>query len=129
MNIRFYLELATRVQDGRLLDLLRIPVSASVEKGEWSARWWSHGKTKRMRSSDRDKILRRIAEDRLNELELKWRCESSSTNCRSLRLVDLWNSFSPEQTTSLWAPVPTEKLSSHDDERKRKNFGGGDPPM
>lgn len=123
-NFKFYLELATRVQDERLLSLLRIPESASVGTGIWRARWWSHGKTTRMRSAEREKILGRVWQERINELDLKWQPENSSTNNFPIRLVDLWNSFTPEQMSVLWAPVSTEKLSSRDDERKRINFGG-----
>jgi hypothetical protein len=129
MNFKFYLELATRVQDERLLNLLRIPESGSVGTGIWRARWWSRGKTTRMRSADREKILGRVWQERINELDLKWQPENSSTNNLPIRLVDLWNSFTPERTSVLWAPVPTEKLSSRDDERKRINFGGGKPPL
>src|SRR5690348_14433455 len=104
LNFKFYLELATRVQDERLLNLLRIPESASIATGIWRARWWSHGKTTRMRSADREKILGRVWQ-RINELDLKWQLENSSTNNFPIRLVDLWNSFTPEQTSVLWAPV------------------------
>ena len=128
MNFQFYLELATRVQDERLLDLLRIPGSASIGKGTWRAQWWSHGKTTRMRSAHREQILTRVRQDGINELDLKWQAEGSTTDNALIRLANLWNSFTPEQTSALWAPVPTEKLSSRDDERKRMNFGGGTPP-
>jgi len=129
MKFEFYLEIATRVQGEGLLDLLRIPGSASVGKGTWRAQWWSHGKTTRMRSADRDQVLTRVRQDGINEVDLKWQSEDSTTDNVPIRLVNLWNSFTPEQTSTLWAPVPTEKLSSREDERKRKNFGGGAPPL
>ena len=129
MNFEFYLEIATRAQDERLLTLLRIPDSASVGKGIWRARWWSHGRTKQMRSADREKILSRICQDGINELDLKWQSEDSITRNTLIRLANLWNSFTPERASALWAPVPTEKLPSRDDERKRVNFGGGAPPL
>jgi hypothetical protein len=129
MNFKFYLEIATRAQDERLLNLLRIPESASVGAGTWRARWWSHGKTTRMRSIDREQILRRVCQDGVNELDLKWQSEDANTNNVAIRLVDVWNYFAPERTSTLWAPLPTEKLSSRDDERKRVNFGGGAPTL
>ena len=51
MEFNFYLELASRAEDSRMLDLLRFPGPAALQGGgRWVARWWAHGKTKRMHS-------------------------------------------------------------------------------
>jgi hypothetical protein len=128
MQFKLYLELATRTQGAALLELLRFPEHAVLKSGEWSARWWSHGKTKRMRSLDREKILARIATDGVNELEFKWRPRDLSVAGEPVRLAELWFDFVPSRVSALWAPVPTEKLAPHADERNRINFGSGRPP-
>jgi len=127
MQFKLYLELATRTQDAALLELLRFPDHAVLKSGEWSARWWSHGKTKRMRSADREKILARLADDGVNELEFKWRPRDNAEAGDPVRLVELWFDFVPSRVSALWAPVPTQKLASHADERNRINFGSGKP--
>lgn len=124
MKTKLHLRLATRVQDARLLDMLRIPDNIRTVKGEWHAVWWSHGTTKEMRSVDREQILGKIAGDGVNELELKWRPEAPSANA-PLLVLDLWASLRPAWTSALWAPVPKSKLALRQDERNRKSFGGG----
>ena len=88
MEFKPYLELATRTQDAGLLELLRFPDHAVLKSGDWSARWWSHSKTKRMRSADREKILARLADDGVNELEFKWRPRDNAEASDPVRLVD-----------------------------------------
>jgi hypothetical protein len=128
MQFKLYLELATRTQDAALLELLRFPDHAALKSGDWSARWWSHGKTKRMRSADREKILARLADDGVNELEFKWRSRDIAEASDPVRLVELWFDFVPSRVSALWSPVPTQKLASHADERNRINFGSGKLP-
>ena len=127
MEFKPYLELATRTQDAGLLELLRFPDHAVLKSGDWSARWWSHSKTKRMRSADREKILARLADDGVNELEFKWRPRDNAEASDPVRLVEFWFDFVPSRVSALWAPVPTQRLASHADERKRRNFGSGKP--
>jgi hypothetical protein len=46
------------------IDLLRFPEHEDLRDGVWSARWWSYGKTKRMRSIDREKVIQRLSAER-----------------------------------------------------------------
>lgn len=74
MDFKLYIELASRAEGSDLLDLLRFPSDAAFRGGgEWAARWWAHGKTKRMHASQREKVLEKVAVEGFNELDLKWR--------------------------------------------------------
>jgi hypothetical protein len=128
MKFKLYLELASRVRDAGLLCLLGFPDTVILKEGQWAARWWSHGKTKRMRSADRGEILRKIAADGVNELDLTWRLTGQAASA-PLSLAELWAPFTPSRTSALWAPVPTERLKSPQEERVRKRFGAGKPPQ
>jgi hypothetical protein len=127
MNFKLKLYLATRTQDARLLDLLRFPAEPVLRgKAEWSAQWWSHGKTKRMRSTDREKILQKIAADGINELQLKCRTQPTSMGSGGdPRVTEAWLWFDPSPSSQLWATVPTVKCENREDERSRKTFHGG----
>jgi hypothetical protein len=128
MQIPFYVELATRKQDKTVIDLLRFPEHEDVRDGEWSARWWSHGKTKRMRSIDREKVIQRLASDGINELDIKWNSRATDSQEHSFRLVSAWILLSPTWGSALWAPVSKDPLPLRADERQRKNFGKGHLP-
>jgi hypothetical protein len=127
LRFKLYLELALRAQDESLLDLLRFPDDGTLTGGEWDARWWSHGQTKRKRSPNREQILDTIANDGINELDLKWHAQAPPAPTEAPSLIELWTSFTPSRTSALWAPVPTQRLQSPADERNRKSFGGGVP--
>lgn len=125
MKFNLYLELGTRAQDMRVLDLLRFPLDAAfLGRVEWSARWWSHGKTKRMRSNERESVCSRLANDGINELELNAKATVPTPLLES-RITDAWVSLYPSLTSELWAEVPQVPLKNHADERRRKSFGGG----
>jgi hypothetical protein len=121
-------ELATRKQDKTVIDLLRFPEHEDVRDGEWSARWWSHGKTKRMRSTDREKVIQRLASDGINELDIKWNSRAPDSQEHSFRLVSAWILLSPTWGSALWAPVSKDPLPLRADERQRRNFGKGHLP-
>jgi hypothetical protein len=113
MQITFYVELATRKQDKTAIDLLRFPEHEDLRDGVWSARWWSHGKTKRMRSTDREKVIQRLAADGINELDIKWNSRASDSQERAFRLVSSWILLSPAWGSALWAPVSKEPFPLH----------------
>jgi|GEM_PF-6456047 len=127
MKFTLYLELATREQGENLIDLVRFPTVAESSTSEWIARWWSRGKTRRMRSTNREQILQQLQSEGLNEIDLQW-SSVESWRGRPLQAVDLSIFFSPSRTSSIWAPVPSQKLERRDDERQRKSFGGGESP-
>ena len=95
MQLTFYVELATRKQDKTVIDLLRFPEHDDVRSGEWSARWWSRGKTKRVRSTDREKMIHRLSADGINELDIKWNSRASDGREHAFRLVSSWILLSP----------------------------------
>ena len=122
MEFDFYLELASRTEDSHVFDLLRFPgVSALQGGGQWAARWWAHGKTKRMHSGDREKIFSKIEVEGFNELDLKWR-PFEPTPVEAVRVVSAQFDFSPSPMNRLWAPVPLHRLKSHAEDLSRRNF-------
>jgi len=123
MRFELYVELASRALDANLLDLLRFPMVAGAlaSQPEFSARWWEHGKTKRMKSHDREKIIEKISSTQLNELELKWRSEAAP-HVAGLRLLDGCLNFFPSPMSQLWAEVPIHRLKAHSEEVWRRNF-------
>jgi hypothetical protein len=123
MTFDFYLELASRAVDSALLDLLRFPLDGAplAALSEFSARWWEHGKSKRMKSRNREKIIERILPTGINQLELKWHSESR-LRTGSLALVDACLDFFPSPMSQLWAEVPIHRLKSHAEEVSRRNF-------
>ena len=121
MKYKLYLELASRLHDSRVLDLLRFP-SGLLPEGEWLGRWWSQGGTKRSRSRDRENLLQKIASAGVNELELKWRPLGPVKQTEAPQLTEIWQEFFPSPASSAWAQLPTEELASHSDERSRRNF-------
>lgn len=128
MTFKLYLELASRAQDSRILDLLRLPSARVTVGGEWSARWWSHGKNTRMRSPDREALISKIAERGINELELKWKGTGAAKSGAHLNLLGLWiPTFTPGVTSGLWAAVPEASVKSREDERTRRQFSGRKP--
>jgi hypothetical protein len=128
MQVTFYVELATRKQDKTVIDLLRFPEHKDIRDGEWLARWWSFGKTKRMRSTDRDKVIQRLVGDGINELDIKWNSRTPNRQERTFRLISSWILFNPAWGSALWASVSKEPLTSAADESQRRNFGSGDIP-
>lgn len=125
MKFKLYIELACRVQDFGLLDLLRFPADQLIEnKGTWSARWWGNGKTKRMRSESRENVLKKLAMERCNEFELKWR--EAASEMRNAQLAGVELRFDPSPTSQLWAAVPKHPLKSHSDELNRLSFQGAE---
>lgn len=123
MTFDFYLELATRAVDSALLQLLRFPLDGAplATLSEFSARWWEHGKSKRMKSRNREKIIERILSTGINQLELKWHSESR-VRAAGLGLVDACLDFFPSPMSRLWAEVPIHRLKSHAEEVSRRNF-------
>jgi len=122
MQFNLYIELGLRAENSRVLDLLRFPCeSAFGSHGEWAARWWAHGKTRRTRSSKREKILEAIAAEGLNELVFTWRALEPVTFER-LKMISGRIEFFPSPMNSLWAPVPLVKLKARPEETMRKNF-------
>jgi hypothetical protein len=122
MKFEFYLELATRVTGLGLLDFIRFPASQAHLRGEWFARWWSRGKTKRMHSSDREKIIDRIGGDQFNELSLKWRPLGTPSLVEFVKIESVSITFYPSPFSELWAEVPIHRLKSHAENRARMNF-------
>jgi hypothetical protein len=124
VKVNFYLELGTRVQDKRVLELLRFPSDSFLIGNEkWTATWWCHGETKRMVSRNRQEILLRIVNEGINELELDF--ELSDTQHAGMQIVGGSCSLYPSVTAEIWADVPAEHLANDDEESKRKTFGGG----
>jgi hypothetical protein len=122
MEFDFYLELASRAEDSRMLDLLRFPSAAALQGGgQWAARWWAHGKTKRMHSGDREKIFKELGVAGFNELELKWRAVEPAP-IETLKIVRAQLDFFPSPMNELWAPVPLHQLKSHAEDLSRRNF-------
>jgi hypothetical protein len=107
------------------MDLLRFPIdSAFCTEPKWAARWWSHGRTKRMRSISRGKLLTAIAEDGFNELEITCKADVSIQGS-DIRLYEALFNLYPSRTCELWTPVPSVELKNHADELQRMNFGSG----
>ena len=122
MEFDFYLELGSRAEDSRMLDLVRFPSAAALQGGgQWAARWWAHGKTKRMHSGDREKIFRKIEVEGFNELELKWRPVEPAP-VETVKIVRAQLDFLPSPMNKLWAPVPLHRLKSHAEDLSRRNF-------
>jgi hypothetical protein len=121
MEFALYIELASRVIDFRLLDLVRFPVDHAFGASEWSAHWWAHGKTKRMRSEEREKVLQKIAVTGLNELELKWHPVEPAL-LHGAKVLSAQLQFYPSPMSDLWSAVPMEDLKVRADDRSRKNF-------
>jgi hypothetical protein len=123
MTFDFYLELASRAMDSELLELLRFPLDETplAARHEFSARWWEHGKTRRMKARNREKMIERISSTEINALELKWHSESR-TRVAGLALVDACLDFFPSPMSQLWAEVPLHRLKSHSEEISRRNF-------
>lgn len=123
MKFKLYLELGTRVEDERVLNLFRFPVDTSFAPGaHWSSVWWSHGRTRKMHSKVREDILSRLARDGFNELTLKCKTGPTGPGSRQ-RFIDAWFPYvglSPMNI--LWAPVPHDKLKTNSEDRKRRNF-------
>ncbi len=122
MEFDFYLELGSRAEDSRMLDLLRFPSEAALQGGgQWAARWWAHGKTKRMHSGDRGKIFHKINIEGFNDLTLKWR-PFTPARVETVKVISAQFEFSPSPMNKLWAPVPLHQLKSHAENLSRKNF-------
>jgi hypothetical protein len=123
MIFDFYLELASRAIDSALLELLRFPFDGAPlsTMGEFSARWWEHGKTKRMKARNRENIIERILSTGINQLELKWH-SGYRVRAGGLALVDACLDFFPSPMSQLWAEVPIHRLKSHAEEVLRRNF-------
>jgi hypothetical protein len=121
MEFDFYLELASRAEDSRMLDLLRFPSAAALQGGHWAAQWWAHGKTKRMHSGDREKIFSRLGVAGFNELELKWQAVEPAP-VETVKIVRAQLDFFPSPMNALWAPVPLHQLKSHAEDLSRRNF-------
>lgn len=122
MKFKLYIELASRVEDERVLNLFRFPADGAFVTGaRWSAKWWSHGRTKRMQSKGRESILSRLGRDGFNELDIT--CKTGpSKPARRPQFIDAWVYTELSPGNVLWAPVPEEKLKSIADDRKRRNF-------
>src|SRR5215471_884567 len=126
MKFDLYLELASRSQNLSLLDLLRFPAIEMLHAGgEWSAKWWAHGKTRTARSTDREKIISKIAVEGCNELQIAWKAAGPgrSDEIPGINAVKRFI-FNPSPTSDLWAAVPEEMLASRADERNRRSFLG-----
>lgn len=122
MKFKLYVELASRVEDERVLNLFRFPADGVFVTGaRWSAKCWSHGRTKRIQSKDRESILSRLGRDGFNELDIT--CKTGpSKPARRPQFSDAWIYTELSPGNVLWAPVPEEKLKSITDDRKRRNF-------
>lgn len=127
MVFKLYLELGSRVQGQELLELIRFPAGNLIgTEGQWSARWWGHGHSKRMRSRDREKVLEKLATEGCNEFELKWSRPSSSFHAGVAQMLSFVLRFDPSPTSELWAPIPKQPLKTHADELNRLSFQGAE---
>lgn len=122
MRFKLYIELASRVEDERVLNLFRFTADrAFVAGARWSAKWWSHGQTKRMQSRDRERILSRLGCDGFNDLDIT--CKTGpSKPARSPQFSDAWIYTELSPGNVLWAPIPEQKLRTMADDRKSRNF-------
>lgn len=122
MNFTLYLELGSRAVDSSLLDILRFPAGALSRTGRLlSSRWWANGKTRRMRSADLEEILRKIAKEGFNALDLRWR-DSKPSPVEEVELMSAHLECFPSPMNKLWAPVPLHQLKSPAEDRARRNF-------
>src|SRR5262245_24131309 len=113
MRFELYLELASRIHDERLLGLLRFPSDTELDATtEWSARWWTRGKTKKMSSMNRETLLGKITVDGINELSLRGQRTSINNNTLGCNLVEVRIDFFPSPASEIWAMVPKNKLKS-----------------
>lgn len=130
MRFKLYVELASRVENERILDLFRFPTDAVLpSEVTWSAKWWANGHTTRMRSKDREKILLRLTDEGFNEIDLRYTTKAERPG-KDLRPVGggtlLPVELSPKNI--LWAPVSEEAPSPPTtpqrmrDDRQRQNF-------
>lgn len=122
MKFDLYVELAVRATDSRLFDLVRFPVKGAHLYGEWSARWWTRGKTKRMHSNDRDRILQQVSSEGLNELRLSWAPIGVPALIEFVKVEGADITFYPSPFSELWAEVPIHQLKSPSENRARMNF-------
>lgn len=123
MKFDLYVELGFRALDTSVLDLLRFPsgVESQASRPEFSARWWARGKTKRMKSPDREKIIEKVSQTGVNQLELKWHAETAP-QVAGLRLIDGCLNLFPSPMSHLWAEVPIHRLKAQSEEVWRRNF-------
>jgi hypothetical protein len=77
-----------------------------------------------MRSNEREKILSKLADDGINEVELNSKSSAARPQSRP-RIMDACLSLYPSVMSDLWAKVPETLLKHRADERQRKSFGGG----
>ena len=123
MRFRLYLELGTRAEDEKILELLRFPMESTFGFGlAWSAVWWAHGETKRTRSKDREQILSRISLSGLNELDLKGKSNANQLKGAHPHFTDVWSHLTLSPMNILWAPVPEHELANRPEERRRRNL-------
>lgn len=122
MKFTLYVELATRIENERILDLFRFPVDATLAPGSrWWSEWWSQGRTRKNQAVNREALLSKLAEAGFNELTLTAKT-GPTRPARHPEVTDAWSYTELSPMNILWAPVPEGEIAKISEDRKRFNF-------
>lgn len=123
MKFNLYVELASRLEDEKVLDLLRFPADSIVGSGaRWSCKWWAHGSPHKTITKNREEVLSGIAVSGFNDLELVCRTDSGPEGQTRPFVSGAWVQTELSPGNILWAPVREAELDRPQDDRNRRSF-------